>query len=62
MINQDALEICKTRGHDAPGLGLFPNKWTKCKWCGMWVRELRTIEERTDEPPENEMRYFVGAK
>jgi hypothetical protein len=24
------------------------------QWCGTWVREVRTIEERVDAPPESE--------
>ncbi len=50
MINRDELAICKRRGHDA---GLLGEDWSLCKWCGTWLRELRTIEEREDEPPKS---------
>lgn len=51
MINADELSICKRRGHDAGFLG---KDWTQCKWCGMWLREVRTIEERAEEPPKDQ--------
>jgi hypothetical protein len=28
--------------------------WAQCKWCGTWLREVRTIEEREDAPPKKE--------
>ena len=49
MINAEELAICRRRGHDAR---LLTEDWSECKWCGMWLREVRTIEEREDEPPE----------
>src|ERR1700726_3525824 len=52
MINQEEAAICKRRGHDA-SLGLKLG-WTQCKWCGTWLREVCTIEEREDAPPEDE--------
>lgn len=52
MINRDELAICKRRGHDA-GIGLHAG-WAQCRWCGAWLREVRTIEEREDAPPEAE--------
>jgi hypothetical protein len=52
MINQDELAICKRRGHDV-GLGLKLG-WRHCKWCGAWLREVSTIEEREDTPPEDQ--------
>jgi hypothetical protein len=51
MVNPDELAICRRRGHDAPAFG---GSWTKCKWCGTWLREIRKIEEREDDPPEHE--------
>jgi hypothetical protein len=51
-INGDERAICKRRGHDA-GMSLHLG-WTQCKWCGVWLREVRTIEEREDAPPEDE--------
>jgi hypothetical protein len=56
MINQEELAICQRRGH-APDLGVRLG-WVRCKWCGLWLREIRTLEEREDEPPENERSLF----
>jgi hypothetical protein len=50
MINRKELAICKRRGHDGPG---FSDGWMQCKWCGIWRR--RVIEEREDQPPDEEM-------
>jgi len=50
MINRRELAICKRRGHDGPG---YTDGWMQCKWCGIWRR--RVIEEREDQPPEEEM-------
>jgi hypothetical protein len=52
MINADELAICKRRGHDS--IPPFGDGWTQCKWCGIWHRVVRTIEEREDEPPKDE--------
>jgi len=52
MINLDEQSVCKRRGHD-PDTGLSRG-WVQCKWCGTWLREVRTIEEREDEPPDDE--------
>jgi len=52
MINQKELAICKRRGHDGPA---YSSGWTQCKWCGIWRRTVSTIEEREDEPPEEEL-------
>jgi hypothetical protein len=52
MINPDELAICKRRGHETE-YGLKQG-WAQCKWCGTWLREVCTIEEREDEPPEAE--------
>jgi hypothetical protein len=51
MINRRELAICKRRGHE----GFVREGWMQCKWCGTWQREVRTIEEREDEPPEDEL-------
>jgi hypothetical protein len=52
MVNPEELVICKRRGHNlGPGIRLG---WQQCKWCGTWVREVLTIEEREDEPPEED--------
>ncbi len=58
VINQDELAICKRRGHaDRAYEG-----WTQCEWCGTWLREIRTIEERADEPPADELDERVKSK
>jgi hypothetical protein len=63
MVNRDELAICKRRGHD---LGIaFDQKWKQCKWCGMWLRQVHTIEEREDEPPADEQSpsaRFLGGR
>jgi len=51
--------ICKVRGHS---FERFAHRWTKCKWCGTWLREVRTIEEREDEPPEDEQSPILKLK
>lgn len=52
MIDPVELAICRRRGHDDK---LFPLRgWAQCRWCGMWLREVRTFEEREDTPPEDE--------
>lgn len=49
--NAGELLICRRRGHRrATSRG-----WSLCDWCGYWVREQVTVEEREDEPPEDEM-------
>ena len=52
MINQEELAICRRRGHKAVLLG---NDWTQCSLCGMWVRQRKVVDEREDEPPEEEI-------
>lgn len=56
MVNQEELAICRRRGRHAIFLG---SGWVQCKWCGMWLRGLTTIEEREDEPPEEELALGV---
>ena len=51
MVDQNELEICKRRGH----AGLRTDGWAQCTWCGSWIREVRTVEVRDDEPPEAEL-------
>ncbi len=53
MINAEELMICKRRGH-AVG-GLVSQHWKQCQWCGTWVREVRTIQEREEDPPEEDL-------
>jgi hypothetical protein len=45
------LGICRRRGHSTP-IGRY---WSKCSYCGFWLREVITTEGREDEPPEDEM-------
>jgi hypothetical protein len=52
MIKPEDLAICRRRGHDVSPLS--EDLWTRCKWCGMWVRVVSTVEEREDEPPAHE--------
>jgi hypothetical protein len=52
MINQEELAICERRGHKA---NLWCGWWAQCEMCGMWLREVTTIEKREDEPPEAEI-------
>lgn len=55
MINPEELAICKRRGHD---VGRLDNTlWQRCRHCGAWLREVRTIEEREDEPPAHERHW-----
>ena len=49
MVDQTELEICRKRGHS----NLSLSGWTQCAWCGMWVREVTTTEEREDDPVEH---------
>ena len=51
MINLEELDICRRRGHSR----VLGEGWSQCESCGWWRRELRTIEEREDEPQESEM-------
>ncbi len=52
MISQEELAICKQRGHTTHATD---EGWSQRKACGMWLREKRTLEEREDEPPEDEL-------
>jgi hypothetical protein len=52
MVNQEELAICRRRGHKVHVTDLG---WAQCDACGMWLREKRTLEEREDEPPEDEL-------
>ena len=53
MINRKELAICKRRGHDRSAT--WRQYWGRCKLCGMWLREVVTVEEREDDPPEDEL-------
>jgi len=56
-INPEELAICKRRGHNT-GAGM-DRGWAQCKFCGLWLRVVRTIEEREDEPPKAELDPLV---
>jgi hypothetical protein len=30
-------------------------RWSPCRWCGLWLREKREIEERESEPQADEI-------
>ncbi len=55
MINQEEFAICKRRGHQVKGT--LENGYQQCSHCGAWVREVRTIEEREDDPPVSERHW-----
>jgi hypothetical protein len=59
MINQDELAICRRRGHQVT---LLREDWMQCPHCGMWVRARRVLDEREDEPPENEIDPAIRSK
>jgi hypothetical protein len=48
MINHEEVAICRRR-HHVVELSL-DTSWKQCRACGMWVREVITIEERTTTP------------
>jgi hypothetical protein len=50
MINPEELATCKRRGHKVA----MDEAWSPCKWCSLWLREKRTIEERENAPPRKE--------
>jgi hypothetical protein len=31
------------------------DKWSRCKWCGLWLRKKQILEEREDDPPKDEI-------
>ncbi len=50
-INEAELEICRRRGH-----AVIPSQyWNRCAHCGMWLREIRTVEERRTSPVDSEL-------
>jgi hypothetical protein len=51
-IDKEELAFCKRRGHK---VSLSGGGWAQCSYCRMWLREVRKIEERSDEPPVKEM-------
>jgi hypothetical protein len=59
-INRKELAICKRRGHD--DRMTLHQGWVQCKWCNIWLREVRTLEEREDEPPMDEINSLLKMK
>jgi hypothetical protein len=53
-VNKKELSICRKRGHGCH----LDRDWIQCKHCGMWLREIRTVEERETRPPEDEISEF----
>jgi hypothetical protein len=45
------LVLCRRRGHSTS----VRKHWSNCSFCGYWLRENLTLEEREDEPPIDEM-------
>src|SRR5215831_13498266 len=57
-VDRKQLAICRQRGHKA----LMTEKWSRCEWCRVWVREVRKIEERESDPPDGERDPLVRAE
>jgi len=55
MINPEELAICRRRGHETR---MLDDQWERCKWCGLWLRQVVTVEEREDKPPKHEQSPF----
>ena len=62
MINPKELGICKRRGHQIRLGALRLGEWSQCSACGTWVREVTTMEERENSPPENEISPGFGVQ
>jgi hypothetical protein len=60
MINRKELAICKRRGHTFQGL-VATEHWRPCLQCGIWVREVRTLQESEVEPPEDQIDPLILA-
>ncbi len=55
MVDPEKLKYCKEKGRHS---GIGDSAWRKCVICGMWWREVLTIQEREDTPPEEEQSQF----
>ena len=53
-VSVEEYANCKRRGHETEA-GSLRTGWNQCKFCGTWLREVKTRERRTDAPPEQEM-------
>ena len=49
-MDTEELRICRRRGHRRT----WGEGWNQCKWCGLWLREKREIEEREGDPQADE--------
>src|ERR1700722_14502687 len=51
VFNPEEAEICKRRGHSE-----YPDekRGSECNFCGTFYREVRSVEERDEEPPIDE--------
>jgi hypothetical protein len=47
--------VCERRGHKFRDVKDADETWRPCLWCKSLVREVRNVEYRADEPPEDEM-------
>ena len=56
MVNQNELAICRRRGHHLTFLG---DRWIQCKWCGMWLRQRKVLDEQEDAPPQSEINLLA---
>jgi hypothetical protein len=54
MINQEELAICRQRGHPHLSATLREG-WRQCEKCGLWLRKRQILEEREDQPPDEEL-------
>jgi hypothetical protein len=54
-ISRDEVAVCRRRGHDTKAIGFMADgRWGQCRWCGLWLRQITTVEEREDAPPQEE--------
>jgi len=60
-VDPDELAICRRRKHNLGAARSRSGGWAQCRSCGTWVRDLRRIDEREDEPPEEELHPIVTA-
>jgi len=60
-VDQDELAICRLRKHNLGHARSLSGGWARCRSCGTKVRDSRRIDEREDEPPEEELHPLVTA-
>jgi hypothetical protein len=60
MANQEELAICRRRGHNTDCS--LKKGWAQCTWCGIWLRQIETTEEREDTPPVNEQNELMALR